>query len=62
MVVIGANSGERVADNRLYYIFSLCLLSIAFTFNEFFRSAYFHITGSVTDRVCWVNEVAVPPL
>ena len=38
---VWASSGERVAGNSGYYIFSLCLLSVDFTFYEFFLSTFY---------------------
>ena len=47
----------------VYFVYFPCVFYLSLVhFYEFFRSTYIHIIGSVTDRVCWVNEVAVPPL
>ena len=47
----------------VYIIYFPCVIYLSLLhFNEFFRSTYLHITGNITDRVCWKNEDAVPPL
>ena len=44
----------------VYLVYFSCVFYLSLVhFYEFFSSTYLHIIGSVADRVCWVNEVAV---